>query len=61
LVVNVEYTLVPQAAYPQQVLELNQAVEYIVQHQNQLPIDLSRVFLVVIPQVQILRVVMLPH
>lgn len=44
LVVNVEYTLVPQAAYPQQVLELNQAVEYIFQHQNQLPIDLSRVF-----------------
>ncbi|MCU4414066.1 alpha/beta hydrolase [Acinetobacter sp. WU_MDCI_Axc73] len=44
LVVNVEYTLVPQAAYPQQVLELNQAVGYIVQHQNQLPIDLSRIF-----------------
>ncbi|RKG35486.1 alpha/beta hydrolase [Acinetobacter guerrae] len=44
LVINVEYTLVPQAAYPQQVIELNQAVDYVIQHQNQLPVDLSKVF-----------------
>ncbi|WP_227610746.1 MULTISPECIES: alpha/beta hydrolase [unclassified Acinetobacter] len=44
LVVNVEYTLVPRAAYPQQVLELNQAVDYVMQHQDQLPLDSARVF-----------------
>lgn len=44
LVVNIEYTLVPQAAYPQQVLELNQAVHYIMQKHMQLPIDPTRIF-----------------
>lgn len=44
LVVNIEYTLVPYAAYPQQVLELNQAVHYIMQKQMQLPIDSTRIF-----------------
>ena len=44
LVVNVEYTLVPKAAYPQQVFELNQAVNTVMQLENQLPLDSTRVF-----------------
>ncbi len=45
LVVNVEYSLVPKAAYPEQVLELNQAINYVMQHQNELPLDPTRIFL----------------
>ena len=44
-VVNVEYTLVPKAAYPQQVQELNLAVRYVLQNAPRWPIDTGRVFL----------------
>lgn len=44
-VVNVEYTLVPKAAYPQQVQELNLAVRYVLQNAPRWPIDTERVFL----------------
>jgi acetyl esterase/lipase len=44
VVVNVEYTLVPQAAYPQQILELNQAVQFVLQQQKQYPIDPDKIF-----------------
>ena len=44
-VVNVEYTLVPKAAYPQQVQELNQAVRYVLHNAARWPIDTQRVYL----------------
>lgn len=43
-VVNIEYTRVPTAKFPQQIIEINQAVEYILQHQHQWKMDTQKVF-----------------
>ena len=44
-VVNVDYTLAPQAHHPQQLHELNQALAYVLQHAAKWPLDMRYVFL----------------
>ncbi|MEB3754916.1 alpha/beta hydrolase [Acinetobacter sp. MD2(2019)] len=44
IVVNIEYTLVPHAHFPQQVTEINQAVEYVLKQPFKWNMDSSKVF-----------------
>ena len=44
-VVNVDYTLAPQASHPQQLHELNQALAYVLQHVEKWPLDTRQMFL----------------
>ncbi len=45
VVINIEYSLVPQHAYPRQLIQIDRAVNYIYQHANLWPIDLHNSFL----------------